>query len=492
MIKLFVLILSFLLLLIINEKSYSQIDSIGRWFSRSPLPTPRQEIAHAVLNGKIYVPGGLSFGGVGSAIVEVFDPLTNSWSTAAPLPEALHHLGFAVANNRLYVLGGYRGDSFVPNIRVYAMYPDSNIWREKNPMLIARGAHIAVTFQNKIYITGGVLTGFTVTGRTDVYNPATDSWLTVANMPTPREHLSGSLIDSLIYIAGGRAGGTNFNTLEAYSPLSNTWYSKPNMPTARGGLAAASLNGKLYVFGGEVPGVFSQNEEYDPATNMWRTMYPMKTPRHGIGAASIGDSIYIIGGGVVQGYSVSNTNEVFTFAPLYLNLTLLIEGLYNPQNNTMIKDTVIVYLRKNYAPFVVVDSSKYYLGTTGFASFKFNFAYSDSNYYIEVRHRNSIETWSAGVHSFSPSIINYDFTSSVSQAFGNNMVLKGNRYCIYSGDVNQDGTIDVSDVGLIDNDVLNVTTGYVATDLNGDNVADVSDLSIADNNAYNFIGRIIP
>jgi hypothetical protein len=88
------------------------------------------------------------------------------------------------------------------------------------------------------------------------------------------------------------------------------------MPTARGGLAAAALNGRMYVFGGEIPGVYAQNEEYNPATNTWRTMAPMPTPRHGIGAASVGDSIFIIGGAPVQGFGVTDVNEVFTLAPL--------------------------------------------------------------------------------------------------------------------------------------------------------------------------------
>ena len=53
--------------------------------------------------------------------------------------------------------------------------------------------------------------------------------------------------------------------------------------------------------------------------------------------------------------------------------------------------------------------------------------------------------------------------------------------------MNQDGLIDVSDQSEIDNDVINVTTGYINTDLTGDNIADLSDASIADNNAFDFV-----
>ncbi len=54
------------------------------------------------------------------------------------------------------------------------------------------------------------------------------------------------------------------------------------------------------------------------------------------------------------------------------------------------------------------------------------------------------------------------------------------RFAIYSGDVNQDGIIDASDISAIENAVG--TTGYVTTDLTGDDFVDASDISIVENN----------
>ncbi|MCZ6776721.1 MAG: T9SS type A sorting domain-containing protein [Ignavibacteria bacterium] len=310
------LIVCLILLLLRAADVRAQQDSTGYWISRSPLPTPRQEVAHAVLNGKIYVPGGLAGGGTGSTVVDVFDPASNSWSSAAPLPEPLHHLGLATANSKLYVLGGYVGNSFIATDHVYEFDPDSNSWQQKSSMLVARGAHVAIAFEGKIYVMGGVQSGVGVVQRNDEYDPVADSWRPREDMPTPREHLAGAVIDSLIYVVGGRVGSSNRNTLEAYSPATDTWYTKASMPTARGGLAAAALNGRLYAFGGEIPGVFSQNEEYNPQTDTWREMAPMVTPRHGIGAATFEDSIFVIGGGPVVGFGVSDANEAFTLTPL--------------------------------------------------------------------------------------------------------------------------------------------------------------------------------
>jgi len=66
------------------------------------------------------------------------------------------------------------------------------------------------------------------------------------------------------------------------------------------------------------------------------------------------------------------------------------------------------------------------------------------------------------------------------------------KFAIYSGDVNQDGAVDLADGSLIDNDSFNFLSGYLKTDLNGDNITDISDYSIAVNNEFSFVGKITP
>ena len=78
------------------------------------------------------------------------------------------------------------------------------------------------------------------------------------------------------------------------------------------------------------------------------------------------------------------------------------------------------------------------------------------------------------------------------QAFGSNQILKSGRWCFYSGDVNQDGIIDGTDLLRADNDASSFANGYLATDQNGDNVIDGSDLLIVDNNAALFVTLIRP
>jgi len=157
------------------------------------------------------------------------------------------------------------------------------------------------------------------------------------------------------------------------------------------------------------------------------------------------------------------------------------------------RDSIKVYLRNSFSPYSVFDSSKSVIDSLTFSG---SFIFSNvttGNYYIELSHRNSIETWSKLPKSVtSGGTFSYNFSDSVSKAYGDNMIFNINRYCLYSGDVNSDGIIDVSDLSSIDNDINNSNSGYIPTDLNGDYFVDASDGSIADNNVVNSIALIRP
>ncbi len=180
----------------------------------------------------------------------------------------------------------------------------------------------------------------------------------------------------------------------------------------------------------------------------------------------------------------------YTLNKLALNSTSIFEGFWN--GTSMVSDTARILLRNFASPYSKADSVKIKLNNSGKGIFCFNNAVNGS-YYIVITHRNSVETWSKLPQTFTiGQNKKYDFTSSAAQAFGNNLTLKLGKYCIFSGDVNQDGNVDVIDLSLVDNDVFNFASGYISTDLNGDNNTDAIDISITDNNAFNFVAKITP
>lgn len=174
-------------------------------------------------------------------------------------------------------------------------------------------------------------------------------------------------------------------------------------------------------------------------------------------------------------------------------LQLLIQGFYNPDVNRLNRrDTVTMYLRKGTSPYEIVDSARSVIDTINyFPLFNFRNTRISESYYFVIKHRNSVETWSKlPVFLYNSYNDWYDFTISQDKAFGNNTVLVSNspvRYAIYSGDVNQNGTVDLTDVLMIYNDANEFVTGYRNTDVTGNDVTDLTDVVLTYNNANTFV-----
>jgi len=93
---------------------------------------------------------------------------------------------------------------------------------------------------------------------------------------------------------------------------------------------------------------------------------------------------------------------------------------------------------------------------------------------------------------FNSQQIDYDFSEDIGAAYGCNLKRVSDRYCIYAGDINQDGIVDSGDFMLIDNLISSFAIGYFPEDLNGDGLLDSEDLIIIDNNSSGFVGKLIP
>ena len=198
---------------------------------------------------------------------------------------------------------------------------------------------------------------------------------------------------------------------------------------------------------------------------------------------------------LVDFFKTDETTKPWFLKTLTLNIATAIQGYLNPFTNKMImRDTVRVFLRSAGHPFNIIDSATAIIDSSTLRGvFKF-YDVPNGTYYLQLKHRNSIETWSrAGGETYIfGAIYNYDFTNSINKAYGNNLILKGSKYCVYSGDIEQNGNIDLADGVIAYNSASVFTSGYVPSDVNGDNTVDLSDLVIVINNANKFIAKIIP
>lgn len=178
-----------------------------------------------------------------------------------------------------------------------------------------------------------------------------------------------------------------------------------------------------------------------------------------------------------------------------LSMKFYLQGHYKPANNLQIADTVTAVIMNLQNPSIVYDSCVQVVSAGGNCLLSFANMPYDPVWILKVIHRNSIETWTASYSGFFLNYSVYNMTTSASTAFGSNLIqvdASPVAFAIYSGDVNQDRTVDATDVSLIDNDAQNFVGGYVATDLTGDDFVDGTDFAIADNNAANFVSAVLP
>jgi len=189
--------------------------------------------------------------------------------------------------------------------------------------------------------------------------------------------------------------------------------------------------------------------------------------------------------------SVDSTNFVSV-----LTLTVILEG---PFNGTVMDNSggplIVTVELRDAGTSALVESQTAILTTAGVGTFNFTTAVNGTPYYVVVKSPNTVETWSATAQSFTSGSLTYDFTTGLVKAYtdGSNppLALHSGKYCIYSGDVNQDGFVTGDDYTGVDND-NSAFTYHLVNDLNGDGFVTGDDYTCIDNNNTLFIQRQVP
>jgi N-acetylneuraminic acid mutarotase len=135
------------------------LDSGTGWTPAAPLPNPRNHLADAVLDGKLYAIGGQrgqNHAGT-QASVHVWDPAKpNTWTAVASLPRARSHISAAtfVMGDQIVVIGGLSAQGRdVSDVTAYN--PITKTWTALTPLPAARSSGVAGSIGNQIFYTTG-------------------------------------------------------------------------------------------------------------------------------------------------------------------------------------------------------------------------------------------------------------------------------------------------------------------------------------------------
>ena len=243
------------------------------WHKAADMLTPRIAPKTAVFSSDIYVFGGytrtaildeLRKRDVYKKTVEVYDTRTDTWVKKRDMPTLRRSFGTAVVDGKIYIIGG--------NVH--------------NKQL---GKEVS-------------------TGLVEVYDPLTERWERGADMLTKRGWLNVAVVDGKIYVIGGfilleQGLGLDVDRfsrrIEEYNPKTNSWRRLPDMPTFKYAFSSVVVDDEIYTMGGydldNRDAYLDLVEVYNPIVNRWRPSVPMLTPKMTTAAVANG-TIYLLGG----------------------------------------------------------------------------------------------------------------------------------------------------------------------------------------------------
>lgn len=288
------------------------------WTSRLAGPTPREYAAAAVLDGRVYLVGGqlTNTGTVPSpatALLEIYDPTTNTWLAAPPMPTARMGLTLTAYNGRIYAIGG-RTDGFTTSAvgTVEEYNPGTGLWTTSNPMPTPRfhaAAGLALTPYGNLIVVAGGETETSVLGTVQGYNPITNAWFNLEPLPTARGQLAMASVGGRLYAIGGYAGllAQWVGMVEEYDPQLGSWTARASMPTPRAHLALVVINDRLLAAGGEnVNRALDVLESFDPVLKVWASKTPGTTSFTRTAGAAVNNRMYVFGNLLTLQYEPAN------------------------------------------------------------------------------------------------------------------------------------------------------------------------------------------
>ena len=157
----------------------------------------------------------------------------------------------------------------------------------------------------RVLLVGGQL-GSQPVEQSEVYDPASNSWTPVPADPrfTARQfHTATLLPDGRVLVAGGQNANSPTAAASLYNPVTNSWQIGPNMNEARCGQGAALLtDGKVLVAGSgcDFHAYSAGVDEFDLASNRWTRVVSLNAPLGGIAVALGGGGALFIGATVVR------------------------------------------------------------------------------------------------------------------------------------------------------------------------------------------------
>ena len=209
------------------------------------------------------------------------------------MKQLLHHL----TGHFIILVGGNS-----ENQRVDALDIHTNKWMELSPTAVGREVFFEVLwYEGFVYVFCGLHSSSY--GSVERFNPLSNKWTTVANLPGRLAAVVGAILHNKLYILGGYDwhSAEYSDKFFCYDEVAVAWLQHPEyLRQGRSSHAAIAYRGKIWVAGGILDVDPSEGndtvEVFDPEIGYWVPGPPLGARRFRLRLFIVNDELYAVGG----------------------------------------------------------------------------------------------------------------------------------------------------------------------------------------------------
>src|ERR1700730_274366 len=141
--------------------------------------------------------------GTNRADLQVYDPVADSWTNKAPLPVVGAAAAAGVIDGKLYVAGGVNPANTAAGNTVFVYDPTTDMWATLASRPTARSGAAAAVVNGILYVIGGNLSDGTTCKTVEAYDPVANAWTSKASTPSARSFAATGVLNGIAYVVGG-------------------------------------------------------------------------------------------------------------------------------------------------------------------------------------------------------------------------------------------------------------------------------------------------
>ena len=237
------------------------------------------------------------------------------------------YIGLAVTSHKAGTLSAVKFDNAAVTGTTTPPPTGNAGWTSVASAPMGKYEHAGMAVGGKLYSFGGFYnTNIQATTASEVYDPATNKWSSIADMPEPLTHAGQATDGRYVYLVSGFIGdhpGPMTDHFWRYDTVEDVWFQMPNLPYKVGAGAAALVGRTLYFFGGtnrvnnqylnDVSKTYSFN--LDNPSAGWTQKADMPVARNHLAGVSLDGLVYAIGGQRFGNELSGNLSTVSVYNP---------------------------------------------------------------------------------------------------------------------------------------------------------------------------------